>query len=369
VIYLDWNATTPLAEEVVRAMTAALSEAWGNPSSVHRAGRDARAKVEDARAAIGQALGFDPRDVVLTGGGTESNNLALVSMVGPRGTLVTSRLEHPSITRVADALEAAGVAVHWTTPAPDGRIDPQAVDALLRDAAPGPRLVTVTAVNHETGVVQPVAELAEVAHRHGAVLHVDAVQALGKIEPDFFEAADLISIAAHKLRGPKGIGALAVRPRFKLRPVLRGGAQEKGVRPGTVDPVAAVGFGVAVSRAGGGPGRYRSVAALRDRLEAALVLRGALRNGEAARAPHVANVSFSAWRGPELAAALDLEGVCISSGSACSAGTAEPSPVITAMLGEARATSAIRLSLGDTSDEREVLDVIAAFDRVLTRGA
>jgi cysteine desulfurase len=368
VIYLDWNATTPPAEEVTRRMADALGRIWGNPSSVHGAGRSARAEVEDARAAIGDALGLDARDVLLTGGATESNNIALRSLVGGGGTLVTSRIEHPSVTRVAEALESEGVAVLWLAPSDAGVIDPASVEVALRERRAGPACVTVTAVNHETGVLQPVAALAEIAHRHGALLHVDAAQAFGKIEPEAFAGGDLVSIAAHKIRGPKGVGALATRPGIKLRPVLRGGAQEKGIRPGTVDPIAAIGFGAAVTRARSGPERYRPIAALRDSLEARLVAAGARVNGAGLRAPHVTNLSFDGWRGPELAAALDLEGVCVSSGSACSAGTAEPSAVITAMLGIGRAASALRISLGDASTEAETDAAMAAFERVLARG-
>jgi cysteine desulfurase len=367
VIYLDWNATTPPADEVVRAMTDVLGSVWGNASSVHGVGRLARARVEDGRAAVARLLGFDPRDVILTSGGTESNNVALRSVVGAGGTLVTSRLEHPSVTRVAELVASRGARVVWLEPSPSGLIEVADVEAALASTAAGPVLVSLMAVNHETGVIQPVPEVADVAHRHGALLHVDAVQAVGKLPPSAWAGADLISMAAHKLRGPKGVGALASRPGLKLAPVLRGGAQERGLRPGTVDPVSIAGLEAAAARAVWGPQRMAEIAPLRDRLEAALVELGGVVNGAARRVPHVTNVSFPGWVGAELVVALDLEGLAVSSGSACSAGTAEPSPVIAAMVGRERASSAVRISMGDTTTSSEVDAAIRIFRSVLGR--
>ncbi len=366
-IYLDWNATTPPADEVVRAMTGALGAVWGNASSVHAVGREARARVEDARSSVGALLGFDPRDVVLTSGGTEANNLALTSVVGRGGALVTSRLEHPSVVAVAEHLASRGVEVVWLDPTASGLIEVADVDAALAARPSRPALVSLMAVNHETGVIQPVAEVADVAHRHGALLHVDAVQGVGKLPRSAWAPADLVSMAGHKLRGPKGVGALGARPGLKLVPVLRGGAQERGIRPGTVDPVALVGLGAACARATSGPERHATLGPLRDRLEAALVELGGLVNGAGRRVPHVTNVSFPGWVGAELVVALDLEGLAVSSGSACSAGTAEPSPVITAMLGKERARGAVRFSMGETTDAAEIEAAIRVFARVLGR--
>jgi len=228
-------------------------------------------------------------------------------------------------------------------------------------------------VNHETGVVQPVDEVAHIAHRRGADLHVDAVQAAGRVPTDAWWGADSIALAAHKIRGPKAIGALAVRAGIAVRPLLRGGAQERGLRPGTVDPVGATGFGVAAKRAQGGPARYGRLASLRDDLEKRLVAlgielgRAPSVNGTATRAPHVSNMSWPGWAGDELVAALDLEGVCVSAGSACAAGTPEPSRVIAAMLGDERAKSAVRVSLGEETEADTVEMAIAVFERVLRR--
>ncbi len=373
-VYLDWNATTPPRDDVVTAMTEAARDAWGNPASVHTHGRTARARVEGAREAIAALARTDPRDVVLTSGGTEANNLAIRSAFAasttaePPAWLITSRLEHPSVTRVAEALAQEGKArVRWLRVTPEGVVDLEDLERALRE---GPtRLVAVQAVNHETGVVQPTRDVARLARDHGALFHVDAVQAWGKVVVDE-SAGDTRSLAGHKMRGPKGLGALLSRPGTPLEPLVRGGAQERGVRPGTVDPVACAGLAVAARAAASGPARYEGVAALRDELESSLraLSRGATVNGGGVRAPHVTNIAFPGFPGPELVAALDLEGVSVSSGSACSAGTSEPSPVLTAMLGEARAACSARLSLGDVTTRDEIVFVVRAFERVLARG-
>jgi cysteine desulfurase len=375
--YLDWNATTPPHPEVLEAMRAVAAAAWANPASVHGPGRRAREQVEEAREAIARLVRFHPRDVLLTSGGTEANNIALRSATATGGgSIVVSRIEHPSITRTAEDLERTGVAVLWAEPDASGVVTEQAIeDALGRAAGRGDvRLVALQAVNHETGVIQPVAGVGLLARRFGASLHVDAVQAVGRLDPSAWEGADSVAVAAHKIRGPKGIGALVTRPGLRLAPLLLGGAQERGLRPGTQDPVACAGFAVAARRAMTSVIAYRALEALRDRLEAELVAMTARlgmvpprRNGEAPRAPHVSNLSWSGWRGEELCAALDLEGVAVSSGSACSAGTADPSPVLQAMLGDERARSAVRISLGEETTLEQVRTAIACFERVLGR--
>lgn len=375
-VYLDWNATTPPHPDVLAAMADAARDGWANPASVHAPGRRARAHVEDAREGVAALVGLDARDVTLTSGGTEANNLAL-GLLGEGRSLVVSAIEHPSLLRPAERLQAAGVVVARVPPLADGRITAEAVgEAMARAAERAPvGLVAVQAVNHETGVVHPVEAIAAVVHAAGALLHVDAVQAAGRLEPASWRGADSVAVAGHKMRGPKGVGALAVRLGLTVRPLLLGGAQERGARPGTQDPVACAGFAAALRRAAGGAERYAALASRRDRLEAALIALGerlgapAERNGEAARAPHVSNLSWAGWNGPELCAALDLEGVAVSSGAACSAGTAEPSPVLTAMVGEARAASAVRASLGEDTAEADVDAALERWARVLARGA
>jgi cysteine desulfurase len=377
-VYLDWNATTPPLPDVLDAMRDAGARAWGNPSSIHSAGRAARAVVEDARAAVGALVGADARDVLLTGGGTEANNIALRSAF-PRiceapPWLLTSRLEHPSVARVAEALEREGRArVRWLSASRGGLVDLDDLARAIHEAKGDLALVTVQAVNHETGVMQPVGEVIALAHAAGARVHVDAVQAWGKVDTAAVVAADTASVAAHKLRGPKGIGALVVRAGARMLPVLLGGAQEKGVRPGTVDPALAAGLGVASRHALDGHVRYACIARRRDALEAALLAllpgaRGARVAGDPARrAPHVSLLVWPTWQGAELVAALDLEGVCVSSGAACSAGTVEPSPVLAAMMGDADAASGIRASLGEDTSDEELAWALGAFRRVLTR--
>ena len=368
-VYLDWNATTPLLPAVVEAMAAAARQAWGNPSSVHAAGRAARARVEDAREAVARLGRCDPRDVVLVSGGTEANNVALRSAFAVEaGVLVTSRLEHPSVVRVAEDLERQGRArVRWLRVHPSGTIDLDDLERALGQG--GVRLVAIQSVNAETGVLQPVPDVLRLARAAGALVHVDAVQSFGRLD-DVAAEADTRSLAAHKMRGPKSIGALLTRPGTKVVPVLQGGSQERGLRPGTVDPVAAAGLAAAARHALESPRRWVAVAPLRDALEEALVgaLPGARVNGQAApRAPHVTSVAFPRWSGPELVAALDLEGVAASGGSACSAGTAEPSAVLLAMGDEAAATSTVRFSLGEDTTRSDVDAALAAARRVLSR--
>ncbi len=374
-MYLDWNATAPPLEACLDAMRACGRDAWANPSSVHGHGRAARARVEAAREAVAALAGADPRDVVLTSGGTEANNIALRSLCAHAregALLVTSRLEHPSVVRVAEALAREGkAALRLLAVGSGGRIDLEDLARACAEA-PGDVVLALQAVNHETGVVQPLEEAMRLVRaRPGktGLVHVDAVQAFGRVE-ETGASADTRSLAAHKIRGPKGIGALVTRPGLRLEPVLLGGAQEKGIRPGTSDPVAAAGLEVAARHAMTGPSRYAAVARLRDALEGRLLAswpRGRVNGAESPRAPHVASLSFEGWAGPELVAALDLEGVSVSSGSACSAGTIEPSPVISAMLGAERARSAVRVSMGEDTRAEDADAAAAAFERVLSR--
>jgi cysteine desulfurase len=362
VIYLDWNATTPPHPDVLAAMARAGAEAWANPASTHRLGRRARALVEDTREKIADICAVHPRDVLFTSGGTEANNLALSRAPG----LALSRLEHPSVTRVAEELELRGIPVQWVEVPATGRIEPDAYRTAL-ERLPRGSLVALMAANHETGVLQPLEQVALAAHEFGALLHVDAVQALGKIAPELWRFADSIALAAHKIRGPKGVGALAFRGRSAPKPVLLGGSQERGLRPGTVDPVAAAGFLAALERAVSGPERYRALASLRDELESELADCALINGGQCERLPHVSNLSFPGRSGDELVAALDLIGVCVSSGSACSAGTTEPSSIITAMLGRERARAAVRISLGEATTAAEIQAAKAAFRAALAQ--
>jgi len=360
-VYLDWNATTPPLDEVVEVMARTARDTWGNPASVHGVGRAARDVVETAREEIAGLVGVNARDVIFTSGGTEANNLAL------RGApaLVTSWLEHPSVTRVAEVLEAEGRPVRWLPVSREGEVSVDALSSALADLPAG-AVVAIAAVHHETGVVQSISELLAAARRAGARFHVDAVQAVGKLSSDHFAGADTLSVAAHKIRGPKGIGALIHRPDRAPRPLLVGGSQERGRRPGTVDVVAAAGFRVAAAWARHAWSERARLAKLRDDFERQLRVWGAVANGAGARrVEHVSHLSFPGHAGDELVAALDLAGVAVASGSACSAGTSEPSKAITAMVGRERAQSGVRISLGDTTTEQDVERAVQAFGQAL----
>jgi cysteine desulfurase len=268
------------------------------------------------------------------------------------------------VVRVAEELERRGRPVRWLPVPPSGRLEPAELDAHV-GGLPAGSWLSVQAANHETGVIQPVAELAERAAANGLSVHVDAVQAFGKIGIGELSAVQRISLAAHKIRGPKAIGAMIFRG-TPPEPVLVGGSQERGLRPGTVDPILSAGFRAAVEVARSGPARWERVRVLRDALEAALAAVADV-NGAAPRLPHVLNLSFRGQRGDELVAALDLLGVQVSSGSACSAGTPEPSAVISAMLGKARALGAVRVSLGEDASSAQLERAKAAFLQVLGR--
>lgn len=331
-------------------MSGCALEICGNPASVHWYGRQARERIEQHRAEFASWFGAHPRDVLFVSGGTEANNLALLDA----SALITSQLEHPSVTRVAHALERQRRPVRWLDVQPSGRIDLDSLERALAEMPPG-TVVALQAVNHETGVIQPLAEAAELTHRASGWLHVDAVQALGKLDPMEFLVGDSFAIAAHKIRGPKGIGALIWHcGRTPPHPMMFGGSQQRGLRPGTLDPVGVVGFAAAMSRVNASPVDWRRVGQLRDRLEGELSDLAASNCGTAPRVAQVASLRFAGWNGDELVAALDVEGLCVSSGSACSAGTAEPSPVVVAMRGVECARETIRISLGETTTDAEI---------------
>lgn len=365
--YLDWNATSPLHPSVVSAMEEARAFAWANPASVHQAGREARRVQEDTRESLARLLKVSSRDVLFTGGGTEANHLALSGAT----SVVTSRLEHPSITATVSLLEERGVPVRFVEVTPSGRVSVKALQGALDELRDGALLgerpvVAVQAANHETGVVQPLREVAEVTDAFGVHLHVDAVQLLGRGDLADLELAGSIAVAAHKVRGPKGLGALAFRCGWAPIPVGRGGAQERGLRPGTLDAVALAGFGAALARVAGSRAGYLQVAQLREEFEARLLAQfGTVVHGvDVPRLGHVTNFRVPGWQGDELVAALDLEGICVSSGSACSAGTAEPSPVIEAMVGREAARGAVRVSWGEESCRGDLEALLAALSRL-----
>jgi cysteine desulfurase len=255
--------------------------------------------------------------------------------------------------------------VRWLGVRDGGAITLASLEHALAELPRG-AVVALSAVTPETGVIPPVREAERLVRAASARLHVDAVQAAGRLDPELWAYGDSLALAAHKIRGPKCIGALVTAPGGRVTPVLLGGAQERGLRPGTPDPAAALGFGLAADHALAGPGRYAPLAELRDRVDRELAEWSSV-NGDAPRAPHVTNRSFVTCSGDELVAALDLEGIRVSSGSACSAGTSEPSPVIGAMVGEVRARGAVRVSLGEETTEGDVERLISAVCSVVAR--
>ena len=341
-VYLDHNATTPIRPEAAEAVHAHLGAA-GNPSSVHRYGRIARLTVEEGRERVARLVGARAEDVIFTSGGTEANNLALAA----GGRIVVSAIEHDSV------LAAAGGARMIPVNA-DGIVDIQALDAMLAD---GVDLVSVMLANNETGVIQPVAAIAAMARRHGALVHCDAVQAAGKIPVDMRAlGVHMLSLSAHKLGGPGGVGALVVDGSLSIEPMLLGGGQEGRRRAGTENVAGIAGFGVAAELAGNGLSTFAGLAVPRDSLERrlALLAPGAQFFGASVRRlPNTSCLAAPGLDSETQVMALDLDGVAVSAGSACSSGKVGVSHVLEAM-GVAGTSAAIRVSLGWNSLETDI---------------
>ena len=357
-VYLDYNASAPLCSEAQQAMIAAM-DITGNPSSVHASGRAARKIVDHARRTIADLLGGDPERVIFTSGGTEANNLALSGLEDV--TVFTSAVEHPSVIEARS--DAKRIPVNG-----DGVIDLTALEAMLKDASQkGEKvLVSVMLANNETGVIQPVAKVALLAREYGAKVHCDAVQALGRIPLDMGRLlVDMVSISAHKIGGPKGIGALAIAPGVMLVPQIRGGGQEKYRRGGTENVLGIAGFAAAAQRAEAGMAKMTEIAAKRDRLETELASEApelVIAGKGTERLVNTSCLILPGMPGETQVMALDLGGVAISSGSACSSGKVRESHVLKEM-GLSDTGSAIRVSLGlETTDED-----IDTFVRVWSR--
>jgi cysteine desulfurase len=358
-IYLDFAATTPVRDEVRAAMAPCLDKAFGNPSSIHRWGRAADDILEGARAEVAAAIGARPREIYFVRGGTESDNLALLGWcraqrdLGHRPSLVISAVEHHAVLGAAESAEREGVRVTTVGVSPEGSLDLHASDRAL---AKGPALASVMWVNNEMGMVLPVPELTGLAAERSALVHTDAAQAIGKVPVDVRDVpVDLLSATGHKFYGPKGMGLLFVREGTPLAPLLHGGGQERGLRPGTEDVAGAVGLATAL-RLAVEEQRAEStrLAGLRDRLAALLAesIEGIRINAAGAvRAPHVLSVGFLGIEdGSALVMALDIEGVAVSGGSACSSGATQSSHVIRALYGSDDRRATVRFSLGRGSD-------------------
>lgn len=368
--YLDHNATTHLDARVLDAMLPYLSGPSANASSLHRYGRMARDAVEQARVQLARLLACEAKEIVWTSGGTEANNLALMGLT--RGAspsrVLYGATDHPAVMEAAEALKERGWQVEPIAVDGNGVVN---FDLLQGQLAAGPvRLVSVMRANNETGVIQDVARIAGMVHARGALLHVDAVQAIGKIAVDVNELdADLLSVSAHKIYGPKGCGALVVRSHVELSAIQHGGAQERGLRGGTENVAAIVGFGAAAELAlAEMEARSGHALALRQRLEAGLRARpDTLIFGAEAprRLANTLQFAIAGWDGEALLMALDRKGFAVSSGSACASGSGEPSHVLLAM-GHDRVTAkgAIRVSFGKDNTPAEVDGLLAALGQI-----
>jgi cysteine desulfurase len=361
-IYLDWNATAPLRSEARAAALAAL-DVIGNPSSVHGEGRAARRLIEQAREQVAALVGAEPRNVVFTSGGTEANMLALVPLAA-RERLLTSAIEHPSV--LAGGRFPAGN-VERLPVTGDGQIDLAALEqrvAALRDRA----LLSIMAANNETGVIQPVAQAARLVHSAGGLLHVDAVQAAGRIGWDINAmGADLVTLSAHKIGGPKGVGALIGRTGLDaFKPLIAGGGQERGARAGTENVAGIAGFGAAAAAARASLGAEAArMGALRERLESGLKAASpqvVIFGMAAERLPNTTLFAVPGMKAETAVIAFDLEGVAVSAGAACSSGKVQASHVLAAMeVPSQLARAAVRVSLGPTTTESDVDGFIAAW--------
>ncbi len=366
--YLDYNATAPLRPEARHAVIAALAQP-GNASSVHGFGRAARQAVEAARESVAALAGARPEQVVFTGGGTEANNMALRAA---RRGVVASAGEHDSVLGACASGSAIGACAPVIAPVDSsGVVDLEQLARLLDGEAP-PDVVAVMLANNETGVIQPVAEAARIAHGRGAVLHCDAVQAAGKIPLDLTAlGADSMSLSAHKLGGPQGTGALILRAGHEIEPLLRGGGQERNRRAGTENVAAIAGFGAAARAASRDLDTFMELAAQRDDLERQVLALAPEARVHGAAAPRLPNTSCFGVPGlaaETLVMALDLSGVAVGAGSACSSGKAASSHVLRAMgIGEARVAEAIRISLGWASGEEDIAYFMAAWQTCLNR--
>ena len=358
--YLDCNATTPVLPEVAVAIAAALAYP-GNPSSTHAEGRAARTALDAARAQVAALVGARPAAVIFTSGGTEANHLALLGV--SRARVLVSAVEHPSILEAAPEAERLPVDRHGVL-----RLD--ALDAALA-ADRRPALVSLMLANNETGAIQPVAAAAEIAHRHGALLHTDAVQAAGRIAIDLPTlGADLLTLSAHKLGGPQGVGALVLAGEQLLQPMFKGGGQERRRRPGTENLPGIIGFGVAAAYAAGLADAAR-LAALRDDLERgvlAIAPEAVIHGAGAPRLPNTSSIGLPGASAAVQVIALDLDGVAVSAGAACASGRQAPSHVLQAMgLPPAAAGEAIRVSLGWSTTAADIERFLAAWARLAAR--
>jgi cysteine desulfurase len=370
-VYLDNNATTPVLPEVFEAMRPYFGERFGNASSIHHHGQESRAAVERARESVAALLGSRASEIVFTSGGTEADNLALAGLVTAGDHVITSSIEHHAVLNTGRHLEEAGCDVTYVPVDGRGLVDPDDVRRALR---PNTKLISMMMANNETGVLQPVEEVGKVAAEADVFFHTDAVQAAGKVPIDVTRiGCDLLSISGHKMHAPQGIGALHVRQGTRIQPLLYGGRHERSRRAGTENVPGIVALGKAADLAVQGfeHGDDKNTAALRDRVESGILAQvdEAGVNGDGApRVPNTTSVYFDHIDGEALVIALDLKGLAISTGSACSSGAIEPSHVLTAMgLRADRARASIRFSMGKQSTVEDVDFALALVVEAVAR--
>jgi cysteine desulfurase len=377
-VYFDYNATTPLAAEVIEAVVRTTRDQFGNASSVHHFGQQAKGVLDEARSAVATLVGGDPSEVVFTSGGTESDNFAIRGVAGlsdalePTGRrhLIASAIEHEAVLNTLKALARRGWRTTLLPVDQTGVVSPDQLREVLTDDT---ALVSVMHANNEIGTIQPIAELARIAHERGALMHTDAVQSVGKIPVNVRTlGVDLLSLSAHKFNGPKGAGALWVKRGTRMQPILTGGKHERSRRAGTENVPAIAGLGVAARLAAGKMAAEGArVSALRDRLEAGILkgVPGTVVNGAPhLRVPNTTNISFDRVEAESLLIALDLDGIAVSTGSACSSGTLEPSHVLRAMgFPPHRTQNSLRFSLGLFSTDEEVDRVIEVLPRLVDK--
>lgn len=371
-LYFDYCATTPVHPEVRQAMTAALEESYGNPSSMHLVGQRARQLVDEAREQVAAAIGAEPQEITFTSGATEANNLALLgvmrALAPDKKHVVTSAIEHHAVLHTARALEDEGYEVSYLPVDRHGLVNPDDVRGAIREDT---GLVSLMLVNNETGAIQPVAEISEIARQHGILMHTDAVQAMGYLDVNVNDLGiDLLSLSAHKIYGPKGIGALYVRHGAPIQPILHGGPQEHKLRPGTENVPGIVGLGAAVELVSKqrGEARWR-LGQLRSLLIGGLQASfpDVVINGpEQLVSPHVVSASFPRVSGEMLLFHLSRQGIAASMGSACTAEDIEPSHVLSAMgMPLEQIEGTLRLSMGYTTSSADIEQLLAALPQVI----
>ena len=368
-VYLDSNATTPLLPEVFEAMRPYYFEQFGNASSIHHHGQHARAAVERSRESVARLLGCRAAEVVFTSGGTEADNLAIFGLVKPDDHVITSQVEHHAVLNACKRLEARGSEVTYLRVDRQGLVDPE---ELRKAITPKTKLISVMMANNETGVLQPVEEIGRMAAEADVYFHTDAVQAAGKVPIEVKKiGCDLLSISGHKFHGPQGMGAMYLRRGTLIEPLFFGGNHERQRRAGTENLPGIIGLGCAaeIAMRGFNDGSVQRIAELRDRLESTLldedkIDAAGVNSGGARRVPNTSNIFFDHIEGEAMVIALDLKGLAVSTGAACSSGAIEPSHVLTAMgLPPERARASIRFSLGKQNTDEDVefaLSVIPA---------